>query len=197
MIAARLLGIREFSLAALVRRQLDVELGKGFAKGELGAASALCADARICDERHALPVASCRTLRGAIETMRSTRLVAAILRARSRTGSGGTRRAIRTELWRIRGSGLLRGRAAAVLRALWQWREQEAKAADRPPFHVLQNHELLNAAVSFASEKLPDYRHFPRAAVKHFAKQRRAHCNCPKRNGRSRSAASERGQTLG
>src|SRR6266581_3398582 len=64
------------------------------------------------------------------------------------------------ELWRIRGSGLLRGRAAAVLRALWQWREQEAKAADRPPFHILQNHELLNAAVSFASEKLPDYRHF-------------------------------------
>ena len=64
------------------------------------------------------------------------------------------------ELWRIRGSGLLRGRAAAVLRALWQWREQEAKAADRPPFHVLQNHELINAAIGFASEKLPDYRHF-------------------------------------
>src|SRR5205814_2880305 len=64
------------------------------------------------------------------------------------------------ELWRIPGSGLLRGRSAAVLRALWQWREQEAKAADRPPFHVLQNHELINAAVSFASEKLPDYRHF-------------------------------------
>src|SRR5207248_1440395 len=60
----------------------------------------------------------------------------------------------------IRESGLLRGRAAAVLRALWQWREQEAKAADRPPFHILQNHELINAAIGFASEKLPDYRHF-------------------------------------
>jgi ribonuclease D len=64
------------------------------------------------------------------------------------------------EVWRIRGSASLRGRAAAVLRALWQWREKEAEAADRPPFHILQNHELLNAAVSFASEKLPDYRHF-------------------------------------
>jgi ribonuclease D len=64
------------------------------------------------------------------------------------------------EVWRIRGSASLRGRAAAVLRGLWQWREKEAEAADRPPFHILQNHELLNAAVSFASEKLPDYRHF-------------------------------------
>jgi len=65
------------------------------------------------------------------------------------------------ELWRIRGSASLRGREAAVLRALWQWRENEAEAADRPPFHILQNHELLNAATSFASESTPDYEHFP------------------------------------
>ena len=64
------------------------------------------------------------------------------------------------ELWRIRGSGSLRGREAAVLRALWQWREKEAEVADRPPFHILQNHELLNAAVAFASGNVPDYRHF-------------------------------------
>jgi ribonuclease D len=64
------------------------------------------------------------------------------------------------EAWRIRGSGALRGLAAAVLRELWQWREKEAQAADRPPFHILQNHELLNAAESFASRGTPDFRHF-------------------------------------
>jgi ribonuclease D len=64
------------------------------------------------------------------------------------------------KLWRIRGSASLRGRESAVLRALWQWRENEAKAADRPPFHILQNHELLNAATSFVSGSMPDYRHF-------------------------------------
>jgi ribonuclease D len=64
------------------------------------------------------------------------------------------------EPWRIRGSGLLRGRSAAVLRALWQWRETEAEKADRPPFHVLRNEELLKAAVKFASGSVPDYRHF-------------------------------------
>jgi ribonuclease D len=64
------------------------------------------------------------------------------------------------ELWRVSGSGALRGRAAAVLRALWQWREREAEMADRPPFHILQNEKLLNAAVSFDSGSVPDYKHF-------------------------------------
>jgi ribonuclease D len=64
------------------------------------------------------------------------------------------------ELWRIRGSGVLRGRDAAVLRALWQWREKEAEKADRPPFHILRNEDLLKAAAKFASGNVPDYRHF-------------------------------------
>ncbi|MEY2491046.1 MAG: ribonuclease, partial [Verrucomicrobiota bacterium] len=64
------------------------------------------------------------------------------------------------EAWRISGSGKLRGRAAAVLRELWQWREREAEAVDRPPFHILQNQELLNAAESFTAGNIPDYHHF-------------------------------------
>ncbi len=64
------------------------------------------------------------------------------------------------ELWRVPGSASLRGREAAVLRALWQWREKEAETADRPPFHILQNNELRGAALNFASGRLPDYRHF-------------------------------------
>jgi ribonuclease D len=55
---------------------------------------------------------------------------------------------------------LLQGRVAAVLRALWQWREREAEMADRPPFHILQNEKLVNAAISFASGSVPDYKHF-------------------------------------
>jgi len=32
--------------------------------------------------------------------------------------------------------------------------------ADRPPFHILQNRELLNAAEDFASGGVPDYKYF-------------------------------------
>jgi ribonuclease D len=64
------------------------------------------------------------------------------------------------ELWRIGGAGTLDPRAGAVLRALWQWREAEAEMADRPPFHILHNRELLEAAASFISGRVPDYKHF-------------------------------------
>jgi ribonuclease D len=43
---------------------------------------------------------------------------------------------------------------------LWQWREQEAERADRPPFHILRNEQLLKAAMTFASGGVPDYKHF-------------------------------------
>src|SRR5678815_3185585 len=70
------------------------------------------------------------------------------------------RERIQDEVWRIGGAGALDPHAGAVLRALWQWREAEAEMADRPPFHILQNRELLNAAESFTSGRVPDYKHF-------------------------------------
>ena len=48
--------------------------------------------------------------------------------------------------WRISGSSKLHPREAAVLRALWHWREAEAEAWNRPTFHVISNDRLLDAA---------------------------------------------------
>jgi ribonuclease D len=159
MLAARLLGIREFSLAALVKRYFGVELGKGSQKANWARRplSARMLEYAMNDTHYLLALVERLESQlkqfDRIDWLRQScqRAVeqAAVERVRDKDA-----------LWRIRGSGLLRGRAAAVLRALWQWREKEAEAADRPPFHILQNHELLNASVSFASEKLPDYRHF-------------------------------------
>jgi ribonuclease D len=83
------------------------------------------------------------------------------------------------ELWRVPGSGALRGRAAAVLRALWQWREREAEMADRPPFHILQNEKLVNAAVSFDSGSLPDYKHFSHRRRQAFREAARSALQAP------------------
>jgi len=79
--------------------------------------------------------------------------------------------------WRIRGSGLLRGRAAAVLRALWQWREQKRKR--RPATFMFCKYELLSAAVSFASESCLIQAFFlaPRQAFREAAQSA---CNCPR-----------------
>jgi ribonuclease D len=159
MIAARLLGIREFSLAALVKRYFGLTLLKGSQKANWAQRPlpARMAEYAINDVHYLLPLAEKleaeldRSERRDWLRQSCQRAVeqAAVARARDQG-----------ELWRIRGSGLLRGRSAAVLRALWQWREKEAERADRPPFHVLRNEELLKAAVKFASGSVPDYRHF-------------------------------------
>jgi len=159
VIAARLLGIREFSLAALLRQHFGIELAKGSQKANWAQRplSARMVEYAINDTRYLLPLAELletelkkvhrfdwfeQSCQRAIEQ-------AAVDRARDAD-----------ETWRITGSGTLRGRAAAILRELWRWREREAEAADRPPFHILQNRELVNAAERFAEGDVVDYRHF-------------------------------------
>jgi ribonuclease D len=159
LIAARLLGIREFSLAALVKRYFDLTLVKGSQKANWAQRPlpVRMAEYAINDVHYLLPLAE----KLEVELVRCERwdwLRQSCQRAIEQAAISRTRD--HDELWRIRGSGLLRGRSAAVLRALWQWREQEAQKADRPPFHVLRNEELLKAATKFTSGSVPDYKHF-------------------------------------
>jgi ribonuclease D len=159
VIAARLLGIREFSLAALVKRYFGVELTKGSQKANWARRPlpARMAEYALNDTHYLLPLAeqleSQLRERRRLDWLRQScqRAIeqAAVERARDVD-----------EAWRIPGSGALRGRSAALLRELWQWREIEAEASDRPPFHILQNEKLLRAAESFDAGTVPDYRHF-------------------------------------
>lgn len=48
--------------------------------------------------------------------------------------------------WKLKGSKLLRGHAIAILRELYQWRDQQARQLDRAPFRVLNNETLLELA---------------------------------------------------
>jgi ribonuclease D len=159
MIAARLLGIREFSLAALVKRYFGLTLMKGSQKANWAQRPlpTRMAEYAINDVHYLLPLAE--KLEAELDRCeRRDWLRQSCQRAIEQAAAARVRD--QDEPWRIRGSGLLRGRSAAVLRALWQWRETEAEKADRPPFHVLRNEELLKAAVKFASGSVPDYRHF-------------------------------------
>lgn len=159
VIAARLLGIREFSLAALVERFFGVKLTKGSQKANWARRPLpeQMVEYAINDTRYLLSLAdrldSQLRERGRLNWLRQS-----CERAIEQAAAERVRDA--DEVWRIRGSGALRNGAPAVLRALWQWREKEAEAVDRPPFHILQNDELLRAAESFASGSVPDYRYF-------------------------------------
>ena len=159
LIAARLLGIREFSLAALVKRYFGLTLLKGSQKANWAQRPlpARMAEYAINDVHYLLPLAE-KLKAELVRCERWDWLRQSCQRAIEQAAVARTRD--QDERWRIRGSGLHRGRSAAVLRALWHWREKEAEKADRPPFHVLRNEELLKAAVKFASGSVPDYRHF-------------------------------------
>ena len=159
VVAARLLGIREFSLGALVKRFFDVELHKHSQKANwaLRPLPARMLEYAMDDVHYLLPLAT--KLEDELERLhrrdwfrqsceRAIELAAA------------ERERDQDELWRIGGAGALDSYTGAVLRALWRWRDGEAEMVDRPPFHILQNHDLLKAAESFASGHVPDYKHF-------------------------------------
>lgn len=159
VIAARLLGIREFSLGALVKQFFDVELHKHSQKANwaLRPLPPRMLKYAMDDVHYLLPLAAkleeelARVHRGDWLRQSCDRAI---------DSASAQRERVHDELWRIGGAGALDPHTGAVLRGLWQWREAEAERADRPPFHILQNRELLNAAESFRSGEVPDYKHF-------------------------------------
>lgn len=159
VIGARLLGIREFSLQALVQRYFGVTLTKGSQKANWAQRPLprAMAEYAMNDTRYLLPLAEKMEAelreRGRFEWFEQSCQRVLELSAIDRVRD-------EDEAWRISGSGALSARASAVLRALWHWRDEEAQAADRPSFHILQNHLLIEAAKAFDAGDVREFRHF-------------------------------------
>ena len=145
MLASRLLGEREFGLGHLLQRHLGVTLEKGSQKADwsrrpltsrmevyarndthyLKALSNILSEQLRQKERLAWLEQSCHRLVAecAVPTKPEPDLA-----------------------WRIRGSNKLGSPNLAVLREIWHWREQEALAANRPPFFILSHETLIEIA---------------------------------------------------
>ena len=148
VIAARLTGAARYGYAALVAEHFGVTLPKGlqtanWARRPLGAK--LDRYARN-DTHYLLPLAE-RFERRLAELGRLAWLEQSCRRAAA-AARVVRERDPQTE-WRVRGSHALGPRASAVLRALWHWRENEARTVDCPPFHILSNESLVDAARRF------------------------------------------------
>ena len=148
MIAARLTGVAKFGYSALVSEHFGVTLPKGSQKANWARRPLAPEMTRYArnDTHFLLPLAELLERRleelGRLTWLEQScqRAVAAARVVRERDPQ--------TE-WRVRGSHTLGPRASAVLRALWHWREDEARAVDRPPFHILSNEDLVDAARRF------------------------------------------------
>ncbi|MEO7167852.1 MAG: HRDC domain-containing protein [Chthoniobacterales bacterium] len=158
VIAARMIGLREFSLAALVQQYFDVTLAKGSQKANWARRPLPPAMETYAknDTHFLLPLAArmeeqMRTL-GRMDWFRQScrRALEQTLVSRERDPD---------EAWRITGSGTLPPREGAILRAIWRWRDREAQQADRPSFHILQNSAMIDAAKQFVAGETPEFRH--------------------------------------
>ena len=168
MIASRLLGIREFGLNNLVWRFLNVRLEKGPQKANWARRplTERMAEYARNDARYLKPVAD--TLRdqlkqkGRLDWHRETceRLIKDCAQLRPADPEA---------VWRVKGSHHLQPPALAVLRELWQWREQEAIKSNRPPFFILPPDTMVIIAQHAVSNSGVDERHLP----KHLTPRRR------------------------
>src|SRR6059058_4749677 len=167
VIAARLLGVREFSYAALVEKYFGIQLAKGSQKANwaLRPLSPKMEEYARNDTHYLLPLAEkleiqlieCGRFGWFQQSCERAIVSAAIDRERDTE-----------EAWRIRGSGLIRGREAAILRALWHWRDREAERFDRPAFHVLRNDQLIETACAASRGETPQFRHFSERRTRDF-----------------------------
>lgn len=167
VIAARLLGVREFSYAALVEKYFGVQLVKGSQKANwaLRPLSPKMEEYARNDTHYLLPLAE-KLEKQLVKRDRFEWFQQSCERAIVSAGIDRERDA--EETWRVRGSGLVRGREAAVLRALWNWRDREAQRFDRPSFHVLRNEQLIEAARAAVSGETPHFRHFSERRTRDF-----------------------------
>ena len=166
MLAARLLGIRQFSLGDLVEKYLGVKLEKGTQKANwaLRPLSLKMEHYARNDTRHLKPLADhLRTDLGqkgrlAWHKESCARLISDCTQERPSNLDSG---------WRLKGSHLLSGQALAILRELWLWREKEAVRANRPPFFILSHDALV--AISSTVAGAGSYQHL---LPRHFSERR-------------------------
>jgi ribonuclease D len=150
MLAARLLGMRQFSLSHLAGHYLGVKLEKGPQKANwaLRPLTPRMEHYARNDTHHLKPLSD--RLKADLEAAGRLAWHAESC-ARLIADSTRERPADMDSVWRIKGSSLLGRPALAILRELWQWREGEAVAANKPPFFILSHQALVEIAAAAAT----------------------------------------------
>lgn len=152
MWAARLLGYTEFGLVHLVQHHLGVVLEKGPQKMNWGLRplTERMSTYALNDTRFLRPLADLLHDRlrekGRLDWQRE--VCDRVIRECTTVSSPDP-----DSLWRIKGSDRLEPASLAVLRELWHWREEEARATNKPPFFILSHEKLLAIAVAATRQK--------------------------------------------
>jgi ribonuclease D len=152
MLASRLLGDREFGLANLLKKYLDVTLEKGSQKADWA-------------KRPLTPRMEAYARNDTHYLARLAGILEGQLREKGRLAwaqESCARLIVECSIpaepqpdlvWRVKGSHKLSRAALAVLREVWLWREQEALGANKPPFFVLSHEAMVEIAAAAVEQR--------------------------------------------
>ena len=150
MRAAQFLGLRELGLHRLVSHFFQVRLEKGARKSNWGKRplTPKMREYALNDVRYLLPLYEVLKNR-----LQEADRLDWLFQSCARLGEEAVKSAAASngEGWRIKGSKGFEPRELACLKTLWNWREREAIAANKPPFFIL-NHKLLLQVVRMAAD---------------------------------------------
>lgn len=167
-IGARLLGVQKFGYANLVEHYCGEEISKSSQKADW-AKRPLTNTMRkyaINDVLYLKPIVD-QILEGLYDKGRYDWFIESCENARDKVLD---RPMSKEDPWRISGSGKLQPKALAYLRALWYWRDEEARIWDRPTFMVCGNKQLIAWAMDLANDKTPLFpKHFRSTRRKNFS----------------------------
>ena len=145
MLAARLLGLREFGLEKLLGQLLGVALEKGPQRADWSRRplTRRMIDYARNDARHLKPLADClaRDLEGRGRAGWHAEMCRRLVRECTREPEVDGDR-----VWRLSGAHRLGRRGLAVLREVWHWRDREARRLRRPPYFVLPHETVVAIA---------------------------------------------------
>jgi ribonuclease D len=168
MLAARLLGLRQFSLSNLVEAYLGVKLEKGAQKANWAMRPLTEKMERYArnDTHYLKPLAD--KLKPELEAKGRLAWHQESC-ARLIVSCGRDPAPDLDAIWRVKGSHQLGRPALAILRELWRWRESEALAANKPPYFVMKHESLVEIAAASSMARPIDV-----LLPKHFSDRRRS-----------------------
>ncbi|SKB01550.1 ribonuclease D [Prosthecobacter debontii] len=149
-IAARLVGMRQFGLAALLQTVFGLEISKASQKADWSRRPLPphMLSYAVDDVRYLLPLADylMQLLR---EKGREFWFEQSCLELQEDVAARSA--APKEDPWRVQGSGRLHPKGLAILKAMWEWREKIAMEKDIPCYRVMSNKQMVAFAEVFES----------------------------------------------
>jgi ribonuclease D len=153
-IAARLVGMRQFGYAAIVKETLGVELSKASQKADWSRRPLPqnMLEYAVDDVRYLLPAADIL-----LKRLREHDRMAWFEQSCQTLQADVAARSVapREDPWRVQGSGRLHGKGLALLKSMWEWREGVAEQRDLPCYRVMSNKQMINLSDIFEKGSQP------------------------------------------